>query len=592
MEKILLGNEAVALGAFEAGVKVVTAYPGTPSTEITENLAKYDDIDVEWSPNEKVALEVALGAAIGGVRAIVSMKHVGLNVAADPLFTSAYTGINAGLVLVVADDPGMHSSQNEQDSRFYARAAHLPMLEPSDSREARDFVKLAFEISERFDTPVIMRMTTRVAHSRSLVEVGSREEIPIKAYKKDVNKYVMMPAMARGRRTALMERLESLRKYSEQTGINKIELDDSTYGIIASGGAYNYAKEAAPRASFLKLGMIYPLPDNLIKAFSKKVKKLYVIEELETYMEEHIKAMGIPVVGKEIFPKIGELSYEIVARKLLDSGMDTNLVNTSFEQHAQPDTAQPIPVRPPVLCPGCPHRGTFYTLNKLGLTVTGDIGCYTLGALQPLSAMDTCVCMGASIGNAFGMEKALGRKFAKNTVAVIGDSTFIHSGITGLIDVVYNGGTTTVIILDNSTTGMTGHQDNPATGYNAKGDPAAKIDLEALCRAVGVKRVRTCDPLDLADFEKAVQEETAADEPSVIIARRPCVLLKRNREIIPPFKIDSDTCIGCGVCVETGCPAIVNGDTISIDEGMCNGCGLCAGICPTNSISRGGDSND
>ncbi|MDK2879758.1 MAG: indolepyruvate ferredoxin oxidoreductase, alpha subunit [Thermoanaerobacteraceae bacterium] len=586
MKKLLLGNEAVALGAYEAGVKVASAYPGTPSTEITESISKYDGIYAEWSPNEKVALEVALGASIAGARAMVCMKHVGLNVAADPLFTSSYTGINGGLVIVVADDPGMHSSQNEQDSRFYGRAAHIPVLEPSNSQEAKDFTKLAFEISEKFDTLVMLRMTTRVSHSRSLVEPGERLDIRLRDYVKDVGKYVMMPAMARGRRTALVEREKKLQEYSEKADINKIEYNDRSIGIIAAGGAYNYAKEAAPGASFLKLGMVYPLPQELIKSFTENVERLFVVEELETFIEDYIKTLGVEVFGKEYFPKIGELSYEIVAQGLKAAGIKSEILNFAFEDRVEVKASR-IPPRPPALCPGCPHRGVYHVLKKLNLTVTGDIGCYTLGALPPLSSMDTCICMGASIGNAHGMEKALGKDASWKTVAVIGDSTFIHSGITGLIDVVYNNGTTTVIILDNSTTGMTGHQEHPATGFNIKGEPAYKLNLEKLCEAVGVRRVRVEDPFDLEKFEKAVREEISSQEPSVIIARRPCALLKRVQVKNPPYGVNTDTCIGCGLCIELGCPAMENRDFISIDETMCTGCGLCAAVCPTKSITRG-----
>lgn len=586
MKALLLGNEAIALGAYEAGVKVAAAYPGTPSTEVAESIAKFQDIYVEWSPNEKVAMEVALGSAIAGVRSMVCMKHVGLNVAADPLFTSSYTGINGGLVVVVADDPAMHSSQNEQDSRFYGRAAHIPMLEPSDSQEARDFTKLAFEISEKFDTPVILRMTTKVAHSRSPVEVGARSRMVLKDYGKDVNKYVMMPAIARGRRKALVQREKRLQEYAEKISINKAEYRDDQAGIITAGGAYNCAKEAAPGASFLKLGMVYPLPQRLIKDFAQKVEKLYVVEELETFIEDHVKSLGLQVIGKDIFPKIGELSYESVAANLAKAGVKKEILNLSYEESIQLNISN-IPSRPPALCPGCPHRGVYHILRKQGLTVTGDIGCYTLGALPPLSSMDTCICMGASIGNAHGMEKARGQGQARKTVAVIGDSTFIHSGIPGLIDVVYNKGTITVIILDNSTTGMTGHQEHPATGFNIKGEPSYKLNLEKLCEAIGVRRVRVEDPFDLERFERAVEEEVSEEEPSVIIARRPCALLKRARVRQPSYRIDADTCIGCGLCIELGCPALVNGDYISVDEALCNGCGLCASLCPTKSIKRG-----
>jgi indolepyruvate ferredoxin oxidoreductase alpha subunit len=586
LKKLLLGNEAVALGAYEAGVKVASAYPGTPSTEITESISKYDGIYTEWAPNEKVALEVALGASIAGARAMACMKHVGLNVAADPLFTSSYTGINGGLVIVVADDPGMHSSQNEQDSRFYGRAAHIPVLEPSDSQEAKDFTKLAFEISEAFDTPVMLRMTTRVSHSRSLVEPGERMDCGLKSYEKDADKYVMMPAMARARRAILVEREKKLQEYSENADLNKIEYNDRSIGIIAAGGAYNYAKEAAPGASFFKLGLVWPLPQELIKNFAVSVERLFVVEELETFIEDYIKTLGVEVFGKEYFPKIGELSYEMVARGLKAAGVKHEILNLAFENSIEVK-ASSIPSRPPALCPGCPHRGVYHVLKKLNLTVTGDIGCYTLGALPPLSSMDTCICMGASIGNAHGMEKARGEDASVKTVAVIGDSTFIHSGITGLIDVVYNNGAATVIILDNSTTGMTGHQEHPATGFNIKGEPANRINLEKLCEVVGVRRVRVEDPFDLEKFERAVREEISSREPSVIIARRPCALLKRNRSKNPPYYVNTDTCIACGTCLEMGCPAITNTDVVSIDESMCAGCGLCAAVCPTESIARG-----
>ncbi|MDI3534514.1 MAG: indolepyruvate ferredoxin oxidoreductase, alpha subunit [Thermosediminibacterales bacterium] len=586
MKKLLLGNEAVAQGAYEAGVRVVSAYPGTPSTEITENVARFDEIYTEWAPNEKVALEVAVGAAIAGARAMACMKHVGLNVAADPLFTSSYTGINGGLVIVVADDPGMHSSQNEQDSRYYGRAAHIPVLEPSDSQEAKDFTKLAFEISEKYDTPVILRMATRISHSRSLVEIGQRSDVHLKDYTKDIGKYVMMPAMARRRRNILVEREKSLKQYSEEAELNRIEYNDRSIGIIAAGGAYNYAKEAVPGASFLKLGMVYPLPEKLIKSFAREVERLFVIEELETFIEDYVRTLGLDVIGKELFPKTGELSYEVIASKLKEAGINKEVLNLSFENCKAPNVNE-IPLRPPALCPGCPHRGVYYVLKKLNLTVTGDIGCYTLGALPPLSSMDTCICMGASVSSAHGLEKARGKEFARKTVAVIGDSTFIHSGITGLIDVVYNNGTSTVIILDNSTTGMTGHQEHPATGYDIKGRPANKLNMEKLCEAVGVKRVRVEDPFEIKKFQKAVQEEISADEPSVIIARRPCALLKRVKSKNKPYCVNTETCIECGLCLELGCPAITNRSLISIDETMCNGCGLCADVCPTNSITRG-----
>ncbi|SHE41078.1 indolepyruvate ferredoxin oxidoreductase alpha subunit [Caldanaerobius fijiensis DSM 17918] len=577
MKELLLGNEAVARGAYEAGVKVATAYPGTPSTEVTENIAKYKEIYSEWSPNEKVAMEVAIGASIAGARAIVSMKHVGLNVAADPLFTVSYTGVNGGLVVLVADDPGLHSSQNEQDSRNYARASFIPMLEPSDSQEAKDFTKLAFELSEKYDTPVFVRMTTRTAHSRGLVELGERQE-NIKPYKKDINKYVMMPGMAKVRHPIVLERVKKLKEFAENADINKLEWNDTSIGIITSGISYQYVKEAVPEASILKLGMVYPLPEKLIREFASRVKKLYVVEELDPFLETEIKAMGIDVIGKEVFPQLYELSAEIIEKAIKGS--------YSFRYNKLDEK---IPVRPPTLCPGCPHRGVYYVLNKLNLLVTGDIGCYTLGALPPLSAMDTCVCMGASVGMAHGMEKAIGKDFSKKVVAVIGDSTFIHSGITGLIDIVYNKGTSTVIILDNSTTGMTGHQDHPATGFTIKKEPTYALDLETLVRAIGIKDVEVVDPYKVDDVERAVKKAIESDRPSVIICRRPCILLDKNRTY-KPFYIDNDTCIECGMCMEIGCPAIKNDQGFyNIDVALCNGCGFCSNICPTQSIKEAGD---
>ena len=517
MKKLMLGNEAIARGVYEAGATVASAYPGTPSTEITEYIAKYDEIYSEWAPNEKVALEVAIGASVGGVRSTCAMKHVGLNVAADPLFTAAYTGVNGGLVIFVADDPGMHSSQNEQDTRIIARAAKVPVLEPSDSQECKDFTKEAFRISEEYDTPVIVRLTTRVAHSQGLVELGERDDIPIKPYSKDPGKYVMMPAMAKRRHVVVEERLSRLAEFSDSTTLNRIEWGDRKIGVITSGITYQYAKEAFGDASFLKLGMVYPLPEKLIREFAAGVETLYVIEELEPFIENNCLRMGIEVKGKALLPVIGEYSASLIRERVF--GQKQEKYNSIEEE---------IPVRPPVMCAGCPHRGVFYVLKKLKLTVTGDIGCYTLGALQPLESVDTCVCMGASVGMAHGMEKARGRDAARKTVAVIGDSTFIHSGITGLIDIVYNKGTSTVVILDNSITGMTGHQHNPATGFTIKGEPTRQVDLVKLCQAVGVDRVRICDPFDLEEMERIIREETAAEEPSVIIAQRPCALLNKK----------------------------------------------------------------
>lgn len=573
MKKLMLGNEAVARGAYEAGATVATAYPGTPSTEITENIAKYDMIYSEWSPNEKVALEVAVGASIAGARAICSMKHVGLNVAADPLFTASYTGVNGGLVIMVADDPGMHSSQNEQDSRFYARASKVPMLEPSNSQECKDFVIRAFELSEQFDTPVIVRLTTRIAHSQSLVELGERADVPLKDYHKNPMKYVMMPAMARKRHVEVENQMAALRTYANETELNTIEWGNRELGVITSGIGYQYAKEALDDVSYLKLGMVYPLPERLIQEFANEVQRLVVVEELEPFFENQVRKMGLAVQGKDLFPVMGELSATLIRHKL-----------RGIPQDSLQEQSMGLPVRPPVMCPGCPHRGMFYVLRKLKLTVSGDIGCYTLGALAPMEAMDVCVCMGASVSGAHGMEKARGRDFARHTVAVIGDSTFIHSGITGLIDIVYNKGNSTVIILDNSITGMTGHQHNPATGFTIKGEPTRQVDLVKLVQAVGVDRVRVVDPFDLKAFEEAVIEETVADEPSVIITQRPCALLKQVK-FPGPLAIDSARCKRCKMCLKIGCPAIVDkGESVEINTALCVGCQLCIKLCHFGAI--------
>ena len=563
---------AVARGLYEAGVKVVSSYPGTPSTEITEFAAKYNEIDAEWASNEKVATEVAVGACIAGARSFTAMKHVGLNVAADPLFTASYTGVNAGMVIAVADDPGMHSSQNEQDSRNYAKASKVPMLEPSDSQEAKDFTKLAFALSEQFDTPFLLRLSTRVSHSQSLVEICDRNELENKPYEKDVNKYVMMPGMAKKRHIVVEDRMASLAEYAETAKVNTVEYNDRKIGVITSGISYEYAKEALPDASFLKLGMIHPLPEKMIREFAENVETLYVIEELDDFIETFVKKIGIlNVHGKDIFSLQGELNVAIIREKILGVTPKLKLLEET------------IPVRPPVLCPGCPHRGIFYTLNRLKLHVSGDIGCYTLGAMAPLSSIDICVCMGASVSGSHGIYKA-NKEMAKKTVAVIGDSTFIHSGITGLIDIAYNQGASTVIILDNSITGMTGHQQNPTTGYTLKGDPTVSVNLEKLVQAVGINRIRVVDPFDLEACEKAVKEETAVDEPSVIIARRPCALLK-NVKYDQNVTVDQDKCTGCKMCMRLGCPAItMKGKKMEINKTLCNNCGLCANVCKFGAI--------
>lgn len=576
MKKLMLGNEAFARGLYEAGCKVVSSYPGTPSTEITEEAAKYDEIYAEWAPNEKVAMETALGASIAGARTFCGMKHVGLNVAADPLYTASYTGVNGGMVIAVADDQGMHSSQNEQDSRHHAIASKVPMVEPSDSGECKDFVKQAFEISEQFDTPVIVRMSTRVAHSQSSVEMLDRNEPALKEYEKNPKKYVMMPAFAKGRHVFVEERTKKLIEYAETSPLNRTEISDKAeFGVITNGAAYQYVKEAlGEKASVLKLGIVNPLPEKLIQDFAAKYEKVYVIEELDGIIEQHCRNIGVTnIQGKEIFGCIGELSQTIIAEKLL--GVKNEFTALSEE----------VPMRPPVMCAGCPHRGLFYCLSKNNITVSGDIGCYTLGAVAPLFAVDTVVCMGASISGLHGFNKVRGAESEHKTVAVIGDSTFMHSGMTGLVNIAYNNSNSTVIILDNSITGMTGHQQNPTTGKNLKGDPAAAVNLEELCKAIGIKRVRVVDPYHLAETEKAIKEELAADEASVIISRRPCALLKHVKHN-PPVAVNNDKCVGCKMCMKLGCPAISFRDGKAvIDHTQCVGCGICQEQCKIGAIN-------
>lgn len=569
MKRLMLTNEAVARGAYEAGVKVVSSYPGTPSTEITEFISKYSDIYSEWAPNEKVACEVAVGASIAGVRSMCCMKHVGVNVAADPLFTAAYTGVGRGMVMVVADDPAMHSSQNEQDSRFYARSAHVPMLEPADSQEAKDFVKRAYEISEEYDTPVMLRLTTRIAHSQSFVELKDREEVEDKHFEKNIQKYVMMPQFARKRHVFVEERENKLAKDANSIDLNRVEMRSTKLGIVCAGSVYQYVKEATD-ASIFKLGLVYPIPLDAIRDFANKVDKLMVVEELEPFFENQLKANGIECSGKELFGKQGEYSTAYLRNKLYGDAIVSSEVS--------------VPMRPPVMCAGCPHRGVFYILHKLGIVVSGDIGCYTLGAQAPLSAVDACVCMGASIGMAHGFDKAKSIH-SRKLVAVIGDSTFVHSGITNVINAVYNQGTSTTIILDNSITGMTGHQQNPATGKTLKGEPTNKLDLEALLKAIGVNNVVVVDAYDLKEVERVIKEETAREEVSVIIARRPCVLL--TKKYPPAFNINSN-CKNCKACLKIGCPAIENiGGKIRINKELCVACGVCKQLCKFSAIEEG-----
>ncbi len=573
-KKIMLGNEAIARGAYEAGVKVSAAYPGTPSTEISENIVQYKEIYSEWSPNEKVAAEVAIGAAISGVRAMFSMKHVGVNVASDPLYTISYSGVNGGLVLVAADDPGLYSSQNEQDTRMVGRAAQVPVLEPSDSQEAKDFVKLAFELSEQYDTPMIVRTTTRLAHSQGLVELCDREEVADKPYERNVAKFVMMPGMAKLRHLYVEERLKKMAEDACSLSINKAEYNDTSIGFITSGIPYQYVKEACPNASVLKLGMVHPLPRKLIEEFASKVDKLYIFEELEPVIEEQVKSWGIKCIGKEIFTVQGEYSANMLRKAVLGE-------TAELKAPAQ------VPARPPILCPGCPHRSVYSVLNKLKIHAAGDIGCYTLGAVAPLNVVDTTVCMGASISTLHGMEKAKGKDYIKNWVAVIGDSTFMHTGVNSLINMVYNKGTGTVMILDNSTTGMTGHQDHAATGKTLMGETTKAVNLVQFCKAIGIEHVVEVNAFDTAELERIIKEETARDDVSVIITKSPCVLLKGN--VFPDVCVpDSDKCKKCGMCLRPGCPALTkNADgTIAIDATMCNGCGLCMQLCKFDAIEK------
>ena len=575
MKQLMLGNEAVARGLYEAGCAFVSSYPGTPSTEITEAVAKYPEVYAEWAPNEKVAMEAAFGASLAGRRSFCGMKHVGLNVAADPLFTISYTGVNAGLVIGVADDAGMHSSQNEQDSRHYARSSKIPMLEPSDSAEALEFAKLAYDLSEQFDTPIIVKMCTRVSHSQSLVELGERVE-KVGEYKKDIPKYVMMPGNAKRRHPVVEARTAALVEYAETCAINRIEPGtDHKMGIITSSTSYQYVKEVlGDKYPVMKLGMIWPMPEQKIRDFAASVEKLVIVEELDSFIEAHCQDLGLACEGKSSFSCIDELSQNKVSAQLAEA------VTPGIKLE------EAIPPRPPVMCAGCPHRGLFHTLKKNKLTVLGDIGCYTLGAVAPLAAVDSVICMGASVSGLHGFSKSQQGAMDGKTVAVIGDSTFMHSGITGLVNMAYNESNATVIIVDNSITGMTGHQQNPTTGFNLKGDPCAKIDLETLCRAVGIKRVRVVDPYNLKQCDEAIKEELSANEPSVIISRRPCALLKYVKHKAP-LTVDESKCVGCKACMQIGCPAIsiVNGKA-KVDATQCVGCGVCEQLCKLNALKE------
>ena len=569
---IMLGNEAIARGAYEAGVKVSAAYPGTPSTEISENVVKYKEIYAEWSPNEKVAMEVAIGASMAGVRSMASMKHVGVNVASDPLYTVSYIGVNGGLVLVAADDPGLYSSQNEQDTRCVARAAQVPVLEPSDSQEAKDFMVEAFNLSEKYDTPIIVRTTTRLSHSQGAVTLLDRAEIEDKFYKRNIAKNVMMPGMAKGRHLYVEKRMKAMAEDGCKFAINKVEYNDTSIGFVTSGIAYQYVKEACPNASVLKLGMVHPLPRRLIEEFASKVDRLIIFEELEPVYEEQIKSWGIKCVGKELFTVQGEYSANMIREKVLHEKVEIN-------------KAAKVPARPPILCPGCPHRSVYSVLKKLGIHAAGDIGCYTLGAVEPLNVVDTTICMGASISSLHGMEKAKGKEYVKNWVAVIGDSTFMHTGVNSLMNMFYNQSTATVMILDNSTTGMTGHQDHAATGKTLQGQVVPAINIYLLCQAIGIKHVVEVNAFDIAKLEQIIKEETQREELSVIITKSPCVLLK-GQKFPNKCKPLPEKCKKCGMCLKPGCPALTKNEdgTISIDETMCNGCGLCKQLCKFDAI--------
>ncbi|MCU6732915.1 indolepyruvate ferredoxin oxidoreductase subunit alpha [Diplocloster agilis] len=575
--KIMLGNEAIARGAYEAGVKVSSAYPGTPSTEISEYIAKYKgEVYSEWAPNEKVATEVAIGASISGVRSLACMKHVGLNVASDPLYTASYCGVNGGMVMVVADDPGLYSSQNEQDTRMVARAAQVPVLEPSDSQEAKDFVKFAYELSETYDTPVIVRVTTRLSHSQGLVELCDRQVPEDKAYEKNPAKYVMVPGNAKFRHPVVEARNKKLAEDGCSFPVNRVEMGDTRIGVVTSGIAYQYVKEVLPKASICKLGIVNPLPRKLLEDFASKVDTLYVVEELEPVIEEQMRSWGIPLIGKEIFTVQGEYSANLLRKAILKQDLGLK------------DPAQ-IPVRPPILCPGCPHRSVYHVLKKLKIHGAGDIGCYTLGSAPPLGVVETTVCMGASISTLHGMEKARGKEYVKDWVAVIGDSTFLHTGVNSLMNMVYNQASGTVMILDNSTTGMTGHQDHAATGKTLMGDPTYAIDIPGLCRAIGVPNVVVVNAFDIEELERVIKEETAKDEISVIITKSPCVLL--NKEKKPYYAVDEDKCKKCGMCMKPGCPAMTRREDgiIKIDDTMCTGCGLCESLCKFGAIEKAGE---